>query len=330
MSYVVYNLEFPSWCERLAVGPFELTRTADYRTALLGLQHYVSFVAEFTVAAAMGTHQVTAHVGVHGAPGGSVFRGNAKGATALDDVLLLLSLLTGREVFAYPSDLDVAQHNLLMADTRPHAGGGLLRAGMPYESAPGGTGLHGHYDIGFERDLVRMYDLTRTAEWRKRYGDGHYLALALSSFRQQPLEARFALSWALWEHLFALGHPWMSVNAIHRMSSVEKIAFIFYEYTLLDDGINDKARVVISRLTSMRNRLTHYGFFPDDELAIGHAVLFLELTEFVVARTLGIAAANVLNTRERLAAFCEGKRVWTPYEILSGASRSEGGRSRRS
>jgi hypothetical protein len=324
MNYAVYNLEFPSWCDRLDVGPCEFTRTPDYRGAVLSLQHNVTFTAEFEVRASPGTHQVTAQVAVCGDPGGSVFRDNSEGATALDDVLLLLSLLTGREVFASTSDLGVEQHRLLVADARPFAGGGLLRVGIPYEPVPGGTGLHGSYDGGFQQDLQRMYDLTRTARWRNDYGHGHYLGLALDAFRQQPLRARFVLSWALWEHLFALRHRWMSDNAIQRMSSEEKIAFMFHEYILLENGIDEKTRMAIRRLARMRNRLMHYGFFPDDELATGHAVLFLELTEFVVARTLGIATANILDTRERLAAFCEGRRVWTSWEVLSGAARRDG------
>src|SRR3990170_8436993 len=131
MNLAVYNLEFPSWCDRLVVGPYEFTRIPDYRSALLGLQHNVTFTSEFEVRAETGTHQLTAHVAVRGDHGDSVFWGGKKGATALDDVVLLLSLLTGREVFAYPTDLGIPQHELLLADPRPHAGGSLLRVGIP-------------------------------------------------------------------------------------------------------------------------------------------------------------------------------------------------------
>jgi len=71
----------------------------------------------------------------------------------------------------------------------------------------------------------------------------------------------------------------------------------------------------------MRNKLIHFGHFPrSSENAPKHepsdssgqgwlydAILFIELTEFIITKTLGLSPSNVLNTMEKFEDFLERK-----------------------
>ena len=59
----------------------------------------------------------------------------------------------------------------------------------------------------------------------------------------------------------------------------------------------------IKSLAEIRNRLIHFGRFPDRNKVHNDAVLFIRITEFVIAKTLGLSPSNVFNTMEKLEEF---------------------------
>jgi hypothetical protein len=123
------------------------------------------------------------------------------------------------------------------------------------------------------------------------------------AFRRQPLESSFVQCWTIWEHLFAiLNRNWLSKKQIHRLPAAEKIAFLLVEYALIDEMDNySKAR--IESLAEIRNRLVHFGRFPERGSVHDDAVLFIRITEFIIAKILGLLPSNVFNTVEKLEDF---------------------------
>jgi len=75
----------------------------------------------------------------------------------------------------------------------------------------------------------------------------------------------------------------------------EKIRYVLTRYGLLDKITQSDAKNV-DRLTLIRNRLSHDGSFEraDDANA---ADLFIRITEFVVAKTLGLNPSEVFSPK---------------------------------
>jgi hypothetical protein len=91
-------------------------------------------------------------------------------------------------------------------------------------------------------------------------------------------------------------------DEIRRLNLTEKLAFLLTEYALKEEiGINDRER--IKSLSNIRNCLVHFGHFPKRGSVYRDAVLFIRLTEFIIAKTLGMAPPNVFNTMEELEDF---------------------------
>lgn len=74
------------------------------------------------------------------------------------------------------------------------------------------------------------------------------------------------------------------------------------EYALKGD-IDEVSRNRIKTLVTVRNKLIHFGRFENDPSIQGHAVLFIHLTEFVIAKILGLWPSNVFNATDRLEEF---------------------------
>jgi hypothetical protein len=125
------------------------------------------------------------------------------------------------------------------------------------------------------------------------------------AFRRQPLESAFTQCWTLWEHLFSVHNSnWLSRD----LDAVDRIAFILTEYALTDE-IDTKSREQIKSLANIRNNLIHFGRFPADDKGKNKnkisddAAFFIQLTEFVIAKILGLLPSEIFNTTDKLKAF---------------------------
>ncbi len=127
--------------------------------------------------------------------------------------------------------------------------------------------------------------------------------LAKAAFQLQLLEASFVQCWTIWEHLFSvLNRTWLSSKEIVRISSTEKISFILTQYALTD-VVDSNSRKRIETLAEIRNRLIHFGRFPERGSVHDDAVLFIRLTEFVIVKILGLSPYDFFNTMDRLEKF---------------------------
>src|SRR3990167_3927920 len=122
----VYNLEFPEYVMEFNIGSYRFKRTANYEEAFAGLQHVVEVSGgEFPQKLNTGTHQQTATVEIPQKEEVAILpwiRGSK--FKKLQDVLLMLTLFTGRNVF----HLNPGQEKYpLRPDPRGHFYGGQFR-----------------------------------------------------------------------------------------------------------------------------------------------------------------------------------------------------------
>ena len=229
-------------------------------------------------------------------------------STALLDILLLLSLFTGRDVFEVDEEFDEKAEISITADPRSYYFGGVLRTSIPHEKSQITDDYENRFDIGFEKGINKIYSLIRSSEWQKKYDNGYFLILAKNAFKRQILESSFIQCWTIWEHLFAvLNKKWLSSDEIRKLSSNEKISFLMVEYALRDE-IDNAAKERIKSLSQIRNKLIHFGRFPERDSVHDDAILFIRLTEFIIAKILGLLPSNIFNTIENLESFLAGKK----------------------
>jgi len=296
----VCNLEFPDYCKKFNIEGYVFKRVDNYEERVKSLQHLVTAYSEYSISINTGTHNITAFVEIPAKEKKAVLPWAKNNAAALDDILLLLSIFTGRDVFL---DEPLDKPYAIIADPRQYQWGGSLRCSVPYKAKK--INRHLSYNMGFEEGLNKIYSLIRTEQWLKKYQNGYFLLLLKHAEKTQILETAFVLHWTILEHLFTLhNRKWLSDEQIRKLSSVEKISFLLVEYALKSEiSKPDKKR--ISELAEVRNRLVHFGKFPDPR-AKKNAELVIRLTEFIVARILGLLPSNVFNTIEKLEQFFNG------------------------
>ena len=235
MKQPVYNLEFPSRCPEMTLFGYRFDRVDDYQEQVRRLQHLVTVYSEFETSANTGAHAITAYVEIPEHEEHAVLEWANDDATALSDVLLLLSIFMQRDVFVIRPQTTEDAVGVITADHRVYVGGGILRCSIPYKKHPLEPEPFG-YDIGFEEGLNQIYALIRSEEWQHKYRRGYFLFLARMAFRRQPLEAAFIQCWTIWEHLFAiLNRNWLSPRRVRQISATEKISYILVEYALKDE-----------------------------------------------------------------------------------------------
>jgi len=235
----------------------------------------------------------------------SVIKRLGSDSTALSDILFFLSIFTRRDVFIV-DNTSGGSNTAMIADPRVYDWGGVLITSMPYKNQPIPDDEPHGYNIGFEEGLNQVYSLVRSEDWQRKYKGGYFLILAQQAFRRQPLETAFTQCWTIWEHLFGVHNDrWLSDEQIRRLNSTEKIAFLLVEYALKGE-IDKSEKGRIYSLAEIRNRLVHSGYFPERSSVHNDAVLFIRLTQFVIAKTLGLAPSNVFNTMEELEDFLKG------------------------
>lgn len=294
MTRQVYNLEFPAWCREMAIHGYRFVRVREYEERLALLQHTSGSGIEFSVVASPGRHAVASCVENPASEEKSVLPwSDRENRTALDDILLLLSIFSRRDVFAVEDACAGEAEGLWTADPRLHIGGGILRSSMPYREQVAGDGHV--YDIGFEEGVGEVYSLIRSASWQRKYGHGYVLFLALHAFKCSLLEAAIAQCWTMWEHLFSLhSRGELPHEEVDRTGGGAKIAFLL-------DGCDLAEQVsehgTVERLSQLTDMIVRSGRIPEDGSAQRDALLFLRLTEVLLAKILGLSPPNVLGTQ---------------------------------
>jgi len=302
---------------------YKFEEVKNYEEALAGLQNVItSSGSEFSRKPSTGTHQCTATVRLPNKEKSSVLAWTKGNFTQFHDVLLLLTLFTGRNVFAINKNEDGLP---LMPDPRGHFWGGQLRLSLKsdvwwrkiitkklisekqMQKEKGQVWNYEHLDLGLEKTLNYILQIISSKEWLNQYDGGYFLFTYRQVIQQQYIDQAFVLCWTIWEHLFTLNNKaWIDDTTIDQMSGDKKIAFIYYKYLLVK--IDEKERKEIKRITGARNRLIHYGKIPNN-VDNKEMVLFVRLTEQIMAIILGLQPSNVFNSTESLQDFLKKKKV---------------------
>ena len=160
MRKEIYNLEFPSWCPAMTIFGYQFIRVDDYRNRITSLQHLETSCGEFQIRANTGNHAVTTYVNLPEKEEKPAIK--RLGSTALSDILLLLSIFTGRDVFTVDNASDGSSDKIIIADPRVYDWGGVLITSIPYKKQPIPDNEPYGYNIGFEEALNRVYLLAIT------------------------------------------------------------------------------------------------------------------------------------------------------------------------
>jgi len=298
----VYNLRFEWPDEQMRIGPYTFIPKEDYVERYRQLPHIADSAGgpEGLVRACNGTHVATGSVVLPKEEKPPALKWGRNDATELDDIVLLLSLFTKRRVLIFEEE----DTQGIIADPREFHYGGTLALSLPRIQR--GSGLETEYTQAISSGVTEVNERIRSDEWRSIYHGGHFLFLFFSACHRQIVETSFLLCWTIWEHLFSLhNETWISPDTMKKMNVREKIRFILTEYGLREK-ISKQDEKGVNRLTLVRHRLTHDGTFEkvDD---IQAADLFIRLTEFVIAKILGLEPSDVFSPQERLDRFGRGE-----------------------
>lgn len=304
----VYNFIFPFGCQQLTIYGYVFRRVDEYRERVQSLQHLIHFHSEFDQPANTGTHAITAHLDLPSKEKKPVIEWGDEKATALDDILLLLSIFNLRDVFAVPEPIEKGK-GAITADSREYFFG--IRTAIEYQQAQDKNG--NKYDIGFQKGIERVYSMMRTVKWQKEYRRGRFLLLFRSACKRQILETSFITCWTIWEILFTLhNQSWLSDKQIIKLPASEKVSFVLTRYQI-KDALDSRDRKGIKRFVNMRNALVHAGRFVD-ETAIHDATLFVRVTAIIIAQILGLSVDDVLGSQTKFLARLRGQEVVPPWK----------------
>lgn len=298
----IYNFEFPSFCKQINIDSYIFKRVPEYVERVKSLQHGLSIFHEFNIHTTTGSHAITSIVDLPPKEKKAVFPWGNDKPTALDDILLLLSIFTSRHVFA--EEPDENGNSIIVADPREYYFGRSLRTSLPYERNELVDGSE--YDAGFENGINKIYKKVRRKKWLESYSNGYFLLIFREACKRQIIETSFILCWSIWEHLFYLHNKkWLSDKAIKKLPSKEKISFVITRYKIKEQ-IEQQDTEGLKRFVQIRNKLIHTGRFPDEQ-AINDAVLFVRITERVVAHIIGLTPTDVLGSLPAFQASLSGE-----------------------
>lgn len=291
MSTFIYNLVFPTFVNQVNLNGYLFTRVPEYVDRVRLLQHHIEHFHEFHVERNFGENAITAEVHPPDAEPSVCLKWGKVHATHLDDILLILSLFTMRHVWADEGGYPIADH-------RCYAYGWALGQGI-YIVGTTDRGMRG--DIGFEPGINKVLKRIEDPAWQDQYRGGYYLLLANQAFRRQTIETTFSLCWTIWEHLFTLHNDyWLDSRNIRQLSSKEKVAFLLHQYSIHKHAYGSFDKKEIESLVQVRNRLTHFGMFPEGEQEelIWNVRKFIKWTEYLIAKTLGLYETESFDTVE--------------------------------
>ncbi|MEK7073149.1 MAG: HEPN domain-containing protein [Patescibacteria group bacterium] len=314
--FQIFNLEFPPYIEELKIGDYVFGRVENYPEAFDGMMCLVnSFGSEFSTQRKTGSHQITAKVEIPAKEKKSVLPWGEKRLTELDDILFLLTIFTGRNVFKkdWDDDKDIA----IIQDHRLHHYGGQLHLSLSdswvfknistgeirLQAGLGSTQLF-HWqkvNIGFEESLNQVLKTLSSTEWREEYEGGYFLFLFRSAVQRQIIETSFVSCWTIWEHIFSIkNRNWLDEESIRKIGADNRISFILSQFFL--KSIDNTARTNIRRIVKTRNRLVHFGK-KTDQVDVKEMNMFIRLTEQLLAIVLGLSPSNAFNSFEALDKF---------------------------
>ena len=230
-QYDVYNLEFQWPDEEMQIGPYVFIPLEDYQDRFLDLQHLVAVHGGHhgSIEPCTGSHQITGSVVCPQKQRVAALGWGHEAATELDDIVLLLSLFTGRKVFVLEAE---DRGEALIADPRLFHYGGGLRLSLPQTKRTSSLG-EDDYSIDLAGGLSNVNETIRSEGWRSTYGKGHFLFLFGSACHRQIIETSFLLSWTIWEHFFRLHNEhWISRRSLRSVNVREKIRYILTQYGL--------------------------------------------------------------------------------------------------
>ena len=303
MERLIYNLEFRSKSDHMTIGGYTFSRVPNYLEQHLRLQHLInSLGSETPTQVQTGGHALSATVvGPETDPAASI-RWPNESYTALNDIVLLLQLFTGRDVFIYEPTEQHPEPVAILADPRAFPWGGVLACSLPYESEICSYPVN-ERDATLEIHLPLIFDRIREPTWVETYNGGYFLVLLSEAIQQRSLESAFTQCWTIWEHLFAvLNETWISTQSLKNLNSREKICNLLIHFNVRRTLTNaEKNR--IDDLVHIRNRLIHYGQFPEKSNVRQDAEMFVRMTEFIGVKTLGLLPSNVFNTMEQFEDF---------------------------
>jgi len=299
----VYNLEFEWPDEKMQIAAYTFIPKADYLSRYKRMSHALPFLRPApygNIPESNGMHIATGSVRVPIPEREPCLPWARSDATELDDIILLLSLFTQRRVLLF----DKENMEGIVADHREFHYGGTLELSLPQISR--GSGIETQYARALGSGVAEASALIRSEKWQSTYFEGRFLFMYFAACHRQILETSFLTCWTIWEHLFRLHNErWISLGSLRRLAAKEKIAFILTKYGLREK-ISEADWKSVERFTRIRHRLTHDGAFEsaDDTKA---ADLFIRLTEFVVAKILGLEPSKVFSPLERLDRFGRGE-----------------------
>ena len=309
----IFNLLFPPYIEELTIGNYKFKRIKDYKEAFSGMMCLVnSSGSEFNTQMKTGSHQITAIVEFPLKEKKCVLSWENKKLTQLDDVLFLLTIFTGNNVFK--KDWEDSKDIVVVEDHRRHHYGGQLLLSLSSEWAFKNidTGeLRTELDvpnykwnsvnIGFEKKLNQVLKTISNKKWQKEYEGGYFLFLFKSAIQRQLIKTSFILCWTIWEHIFAIKNRTRLDNkTIEQMSGDKKISFILNKYFL--KNISNVAKKNIQRINKTRNRLIHFGK-KSEQTDTEEIEMFIRLTEQLMAIILGLSPSNIFNSFGKLDTF---------------------------
>lgn len=301
----VYNLEFPTYVKELKIGKYLFKRTENYPEAYSKLEHRVhSDGSEFPTRLTTGSHQATATVQlVDGGIEPSPALPWAEGHTQLEDILLLLELFTGRNVFVLnKSDMT---GTVITRDPRASWYGAALHCAIEYETVvvnDSNGWVKYTYDVGFEKTMNKVLNLIYSERWHKQYDDGHFLLIYKTAMEPQIIEANFILCWTVWNQIFWAEHrDTLTDTQLRNTSEKEKIAYILRQYFFIEPT-QEIAMEEVERLCRCRHRVVHIGK-KTDNVDNQEMVMFVRATEFLIAKVFGLKSPDLFGTWEKLAAF---------------------------
>jgi len=288
----VYNLEFPMNCDNFNVYGYKFEKVKNYDENFSKLQNlFCPYKSKINLNPCGNT--ITGIVEPLLKEKTSILYQESKTPSALFDILLLLSIFTRREVFT--------RKNLISsADQRQYFLGALLRDSLPKDllRIEKENGFFSK-DIGLEIGINQVYKLIRTKAWRKKYKNGYFLLLANAAFKDQIIESMFISCWTILEHIFTLHNEnWLSDEAIRKLSPAEKITFLIHEY-ITKLKMNNRIKEKVKKLVRIRNRLIHYGKFPNDQYD-KDSLLIITMTEYIITKILGLTPTDVYHVKKKL------------------------------
>ncbi len=318
----IFNLEFPQYIKELKIGDYSFKRVETYEQAFNNMMHLISSSwGEFAITPKIGSHQITATVTIPNNEKKSILPWERE-STQLDDILLLLTLFTDRNVFK--KDREDEDNDVIIWDHRIRHYGWQLCCSIKYESMRKNRiddtlktedeiesieliyDSYDQVDIWFEKSINRILETISSKEWQTKYEWWYFLFLFVAWIQRQIIETSFITCRTIWEHIFAIKNRQRLDNAsIEKMSGDQKISFILNEFFLKD--INDKSRDNIKKLVKTRNRIIHF-WKKSSEIDFKEMGMFIRLTEQLIAIILWLSPSNIFNSFEQLNDFLNTKK----------------------